>query len=210
MIERRIDQHFSGGNLVVDLGCGDGSWIDSICSRYTRAIGFDINREQLASRPLPPESWEFIQADLNAGIPLPDDCADAVHANQVVEHIANPLRLFAETVRVLRPGGVFIATTPNIRYVRHISRLVFGGTGPVTSSGRVTNSEVWDDGHIHFFTARDLERIAHAAGFHQVGTEALISPSGRATVLRRALARLGSRGLVKGFLTGNVMLIAWK
>jgi SAM-dependent methyltransferase len=209
MAEARVDRYFAGGHLVIDLGCGDGSWIDSVRDRYEHAIGFDIAPIE-ESRTRPVNGWEFVRADLNAGIPLPDGCADAIHANQVIEHIASPLHLLAEAHRTLRPGGVFLATTPNIRYLRHVFRLIVGGEGPMTSGDALRTKATWDDGHIHFFTAKDLDWIAKTAGFSRVRTEALIALTGPGWGLRRALDRLRGQGLVKGFLTGNIMLIARK
>ena len=210
-LDSRLDRYFAGGDLVVDLGCGDGAWIDSVRSRYARAVGIDISAGPMTSRGGSNESWEFLQRDLNEGpLPFPNGCADGVRANQVIEHVANPLHFVAEACRVLRPGGVFVATTPNVRYVRHVLRLVIKGGGPMTSGAALRTPQVWDDGHVHFFTARDLEWLARAAGFSRVHTAALISLTGKRSWVRRALDKIRSRGIVKGFLGGNVMVVAWK
>lgn len=211
MSDRRIDRYFSGGELVVDLGCGSGTWIESISSRYARAVGLDIGDSARTSRGGVVVGWDFIEQDLNAGaVPLPDGCADGVLANQAIEHVANPLRLVNEAHRILRPGGVLVVTTPNVRYLPHVMRLVVYGTGPMTSGEALRTSEVWDDGHVHFLTARDLEWLARTAGFARFHTEALVSTTGGARRLRRALDRYRTRTLVKGLFSGNVMLVAWK
>jgi SAM-dependent methyltransferase len=211
MTDSRIDRYFAGGDLVIDLGCGNGGWIDGIRSRYARAVGIDIDASVAKSPGGRVEGWEFIHQDLNkAALPFPEGCADAVFANQVIEHVANPLHFAAEACRVLRPGGVFVVTTPNVRYLRHVMRLLFMGFGPVTSGAALRTPQVWDDGHIHFFTTRDLEWLARTAGFSRVHTEGLVATTGRAAVARRALNALRTRGLVKGFLCGNVMAVAWK
>ncbi len=211
ILDSRVDRYFAGGDLVLDLGCGDGAWIDLVRSRYARAVGIDISADALTSRGGSIEGWEFLQRDLNEeALPFLDGCADGVRANQVIEHVANPLRFVAEACRVLRPGGVFVATTPNARYLRHVLRLVVEGIGPMTSGAALRTQEVWDDGHIHFFTARDLEWLARAAGFSRVNTAALISPTGKGRYARRVLDKIRSREIVKGFLGGNVMLVAWK
>jgi methionine biosynthesis protein MetW len=209
--DSRVDQYFAGGDLVVDLGCGDGSWIEAVGSRYARAVGIDISADRVTLSGDSRETWEFIKQDLNEGqVPLPDGGADGVRANQVIEHVANPLRFLAEAHRILRPGGVFVATTPNIRYLRHLVRLVISGHGPITSGRALRTLDVWDDGHIHFFTARDLEWLAKATGFSRVETSVLIAPTGRGVAARRFLNTVRGRGLVKGFLGGSIMVVAWK
>src|SRR5205807_5358631 len=40
---------------------------------------------------------------------LPDDSFDVVHAHQVLQHVADPVRALAEMRRVCRPGGIVAA-----------------------------------------------------------------------------------------------------
>ncbi len=46
-------------------------------------------------------------------IPYPDASFDVVVSDNVFEHLDNPLAVFREVHRVLRPGGVLLAKTPN-------------------------------------------------------------------------------------------------
>ena len=206
--DARIDWYLRYARTIVDLGCGDGSWLDSHLE--TEGIGVDIAPPDAGNNSEQHRRWSFIQADLDHGIPLEDGRADGIRANQVIEHIRNPLRFVTEVRRVLRPGGVFVATTPNIRYLRHIVRLALRGQGPMTSQRAARTATDWDDGHIHFFTVDDLEWLALAAGFAAFRTEALIDLSGRLSALRRALNGARRNGVVKGLLSGNLLLVARK
>lgn len=52
--------------------------------------------------------------DLQTGrIPYPDAAFDLVFADNVMEHVEDPDQVFCEIQRVLRPGGRFLAKTPN-------------------------------------------------------------------------------------------------
>lgn len=56
-------------------------------------------------------------------IPYPDAHFDVVVADNVLEHLDDPDRVFAEVARVLKPGGSFFAKTPNAwHYVPAIAR----------------------------------------------------------------------------------------
>lgn len=205
--DSRVEVHLRNARSIVDLGCGDGSWLDA--HPAPDAIGIDIDfgggRPHATDR-----EWAFIEADLDRGVPLDDERVEAVRANQVVEHIRNPVGFFIEVRRVLRPGGVFVATTPNIRYARHLARMAIYGHGPMTSGEAERSASVWDDGHIHYFTARDLEWVAEAAGFSTYHTEALVEREGRLQPLRGFLDRRRTSGVVKGLLSGNLLLVARK
>jgi SAM-dependent methyltransferase len=205
--DARVDGHLPSAERLIDLGCGDGSWLDDHSG--SEAIGIDLDATRL--RPgRQGRAWTFVSADLDEGIPLDDAWAHAVRANQVVEHIRNPVRLFAEAYRVLRPGGVFVATTPNVRYVKHILRLAIRGDGPMTSQRAERSAVDWDDGHIHYFTAHDLEWLAGSTGFSTYHTEALVDRAGGFSALRRILDRQRTNFLVKAVLCGNVLLVARK
>jgi SAM-dependent methyltransferase len=209
-VDDRITSLLTGGQCLIDLGCGDGQFLDDIGDRYETAIGIDIGTTRRPRRSGVQGQWIYILADLDDSIPVRSWCAEVVHANQVIEHIRNPLALVVEAHRVLKSGGVLLMTTPNVRYLVHIWRLLVRGWGPITSDlGKRTLTD-WDDGHIHFLTSIDLEWIAREAGFSHARTTALIGRTGRLRQLRRMLGRISGFRLVKSFLSGNILLIAIK
>ena len=201
-----VDDLFAGGDLLIDLGCGDGRWLDAVASRYRTAIGADIT-ELRRDDPIG-SGWKFIQADLDREFPFDDEIADAIRANQVIEHVREPVAFVAAARRVLRPGGLLVVTTPNVRYVRHLLRLVVLGRGPMTSSHAPGETSAWDDGHLHYLTPGDLRRIASRAGFSEIQVSALVAPAGRFQPLRQVLRRLSGQALVREFFSGNMILVA--
>lgn len=50
---------------------------------------------------------------LGESLPYPDNTFDIVIADNVLEHLANPMLVFSEVNRVLKPGGRFLFKTPN-------------------------------------------------------------------------------------------------
>jgi SAM-dependent methyltransferase len=67
--------------------------------------------------------------------PLPTGSVDAVLFCELFEHLhLNPFHTLKEIFRVLRPGGLLLLTTPNLRRVETLSRLWHGwGTQPPVS-----------------------------------------------------------------------------
>ena len=204
-MDKRLSAILGTGKRIVDVGCGSGQLLAGLGSAFEERIGLDVSRrrlEELAGGRM--KGWEFREADLNEGFPLEDDCADAVVANQVIEHIIDPVRFIGEIHRVLRPSGRCVITTPNFRYVKNIAHVLLSGYGPCTAGGN-TRDGSWDDGHIHYFTHRDLRELFAQVGFQSVMSSALIDLKGEG-FLRDIINRYASAWPIREFLSGNILI----
>ncbi|MEU6143514.1 arsenite methyltransferase [Streptomyces sp. NPDC047081] len=100
------------GERVLDLGSGGG--IDVLLSARRvgptgRAYGLDMTDEMLElalanARKAGATNVEFLKGTIEA-IPLPADTVDVVISNCVINLSVDKPSVFAETHRVLRPGG---------------------------------------------------------------------------------------------------------
>jgi SAM-dependent methyltransferase len=100
------------GETVLDLGCGGG--LDVLLSARRvgpagKAYGLDMTREMLdLARTHACQAGvgnaEFLLGQIEA-IPLPDGSVDVVISNCVINLSAERSAVFAESFRVLRPGG---------------------------------------------------------------------------------------------------------
>jgi 2-polyprenyl-3-methyl-5-hydroxy-6-metoxy-1,4-benzoquinol methylase len=101
-------QGISGGR-VVDVGCGGGALWSALSDRFERYCGLDAVRYDGF-----PAGAEFHQVDLDAPVwPLPDASADVVTAVETIEHLENPWAFARALVRLAKPGGWVLMTTPN-------------------------------------------------------------------------------------------------
>ncbi|MGD2063708.1 MAG: class I SAM-dependent methyltransferase [Nitrospirota bacterium] len=208
-MDPRLKAIVGSGKCVVDLGCGCGQLLISLADRFEHRIGLDISSRRLEeSADGRIDGWEFRKADLNAEFPLEDGSMDAVVANQVIEHITDSVRFAQEIHRVLRSGGRCVITTPNIRYLKNVAHVLFSGYGPRTAGGNTVDGG-WDDGHLHYFTHRDLRELFFHLGFRAVESAAFIDLAG-AGWLRRKMDRHAAAWPIREFLSGNILLWAEK
>jgi SAM-dependent methyltransferase len=63
-----------------------------------------------------------IIADGETLTPVADASVDFVVANHFIEHCEDPLRAFANMLRVLRPGGILYAAVPDKRFTFDVDR----------------------------------------------------------------------------------------
>ena len=95
--------------VLLDVGCGNGELRDFVRHQIVRYVGADIARYEAF-----PADAEFHQVDLDRlPMPLGDGIAEVVVAVETIEHVENPRALMREMVRLCRPGGRVVVTTPN-------------------------------------------------------------------------------------------------
>lgn len=100
---------------VVDIGCGRGELLTVLKDSGIRAIGVDSNPSSIKS--LKERGFEaYCESLLDFFERTPSGSVAAITMLHVVEHLPFNLLLktFNETYRVLEPGGIFIAETPNL------------------------------------------------------------------------------------------------
>lgn len=91
---------------VVDVGCGDGHFLRLVPG--SRKMGLEFNPAAVARAR--EQGLEVVQGDLSL---LPAETADFVTFFQVLEHVARPVSLLGQALRVLRQGGRLVIGVPN-------------------------------------------------------------------------------------------------
>jgi 2-polyprenyl-3-methyl-5-hydroxy-6-metoxy-1,4-benzoquinol methylase len=121
--EHLVRYHWAAGAVegreVLDAGCGVGygSALLAQLGGASRCMGVDIAPDAIerarADHGSDPR-LDFQLGDVTA-LELPDDRFDVVTCFETIEHIdqAAQERFVAEAARVLRPGGLLIASSPN-------------------------------------------------------------------------------------------------
>lgn len=137
----RYLRQFAGAKSILDLGCGAGEF-----GRVASAAGIDVCGVDVDAGAVAAASrWErATRVDLDAEqLPFADASFDGVLAKDIFEHVQRPGPLAAEAFRVLRPGGVIVASVVMARPRR-----------------------VWADyTHVRGFTAPSARLLLGDAGF---------------------------------------------
>jgi 2-polyprenyl-3-methyl-5-hydroxy-6-metoxy-1,4-benzoquinol methylase len=182
------------GGTLLDVGCGHGSLWAWLQSRFTSYIGID-----LIAYGRFPRGQRRVLADFQAaGIPLRSNCADAVVALEVIEHLENPRAFVRELTRLVRPGGWIAVTTPNQRSALSILTLIV--------RGRFAAFQDTDyPAHVTALLEVDLRRIASECGLEDVAVE--FTSVGRMPLTARHYPRRLSRRFPTA-LSDNMLLVA--
>jgi SAM-dependent methyltransferase len=154
---------------ILDLGCGDGTAARVAAQRNPghHVIGMDWSAAAL--RQALRRGLTVVQACVDSpGLPVASESADVVIMSELIEHLVDTDSALDEVMRVLKPGGSLLLSTPNLAawYNRVLVAL---GVQPVFSEvslrgvyGR-PGSQV--AGHLRLFTRRALVGLLSARGF---------------------------------------------
>ena len=172
---------------ILDIGCATGALLVELKDRgwavrgveisgpqaeYCRKQGLEVSNLPLEKNNFPPQSF------------------DVILASHVIEHVNNPFDFVLEVQKLLKPGGRFYITTPNI------------GGFQARFFGSRWRSAIFD--HLYLFSVRTLCMLLEKAGFsvERVKTWGGLAAGAAPPFLKRIFDKLA-----KPFGFGDVMII---
>lgn len=152
------------GSVVLDAGCGNGSFLALFQDRSWTLYGSDLSPTGIA---VARETFPDINFFLADGQALYEEFlasvgqVDVVLSTEVIEHVYDPRGFLRNCFDLLKPGGTVILTTP---YHGYLKNLVLALTGKMDQHFTV----LWDHGHIKFWSRKTLTCALAEVGFTHV------------------------------------------
>ena len=145
---------FNGFQRVLDIGCGNGEFLQLLQGAGHEAVGVDIDPamvEQCRQQGL-----TAVTADVRTWLPTQAGAFDAIFSSNVIEHLdaETVATIVAGAYAALRPGGLLLLGTPN------------------PESAIVHLHEYWrDPTHVRLYSRQLLEFFLYNAGFARVQSD---------------------------------------
>lgn len=102
-------------DVLLDIGVDFGAGLKPIAEKALRVVGIEIS-------PLETQISEHNARQFNnvtivqmngEKLAFPNESFDIVSSLECIEHVQNPALMLSEIVRVLKPGGIAVISTPN-------------------------------------------------------------------------------------------------
>jgi SAM-dependent methyltransferase len=139
----------AGLGKLLDFGCGWGMYLAAARSVGWDAVGIEVDSAKIDF--LSRHGLEAVQGDLLDRL-FADSSFDAVIAQQVFEHLYDPLAYLEEIRRILKPGGILFISVPNYGGLKAKLR---GASWHMISP----------IAHVRYFTSKTLSRCLTGHGF---------------------------------------------
>jgi SAM-dependent methyltransferase len=146
---RRAVRYFSSSGKVLDVGCGQGTFLQLMQAKGWKGYGTELSSRS-ASRAL--QAGLSVSVGEIRGNQFPTDFFDLVTFWQVLEHLRDPSAVLRRVRPLLKHGGIVAISTPN---VESLQARVFKGDWFHLDAPR----------HLFLFSPRTLGKFMGAHGF---------------------------------------------
>jgi methionine biosynthesis protein MetW len=173
-----IAQFINKGDLVLDVGCGDGQLMELLqLERGARTRGLEV--EQAGVNRCVTKGLAVVQGDADRDLPVyPDDAFDAAILSKTIQELPRPKFVLGELSRIARR---VIVSFRNYGHWKVRTALLTTGRIPSLAS----DSSWWSDGARRPCTARDMAELAGELGLGITAATAVSGSPVDATALTR-------------------------
>ncbi len=174
---------------LLDLGAAGGHLGRAVRSRCSYLAGVEPDRSLPASARAGYDDWRAVDA-FEAGDW--EEPFDAVVCADVLEHVSSPAAMLGRIRDWLRPGGILLASIPNVANVSVRAALLLGRF-------EYTDRGILDGTHVSFYTRSTGRRLLEGHGFQVVAAVPTAMPYELALpVLARGPLAAAARAFAQG------------
>lgn len=152
--ERRLREYIStlvpeNAKTILDVGCGSAWIAKTFLPQGKKIISLDISKTnpKKALTRYPSSFHSGLSAD-SFSLPFRNNVLDCVVASEIIEHVVSPNDFINELLRIVKPGGKLIVSTPYKEKIQYVLCIHCNKVTPLHA-------------HIHTF---DEKRLAGYAG----------------------------------------------
>jgi len=177
LVYREIVNRLSINSRIIDIGFFPGTILRQLKMLFNSKIscyGIGQKVDENFKKFMEPYIEQCVNIELDPfyskqnsqiQVSIDDGAFDAVIATEILEHLISPLEMISEGARMLKRGGLFIITTPNVSHIGAVLKLLIGRSNyeRLDRSPMYLQNDQWR-GHIRFYDKNELTTLFRRSG----------------------------------------------
>lgn len=186
---------------VLEIGCGTGDTLSYLRQQGRCEWAGGIELASSAAAVAKTKLDQLIEGDIETmELPFADGSLDVVLCLDILEHLVDPWAAVRKLDKALKPGGMLLASIPNVRHFRSVFPLLFQGKWDYNEAG------ILDKTHLRFFVRESAIALMGSSGL-QVET---VRATGLEKGAKARIANALTLGLFKPFFEVQYLVCARK
>ncbi|HUY80297.1 MAG TPA: class I SAM-dependent methyltransferase [Acidobacteriaceae bacterium] len=160
----RFTADIARGSTVLDLGCGNGTFLSQYQDRGWKLFGLDFSTTGIEAAKQSYPDIQFVLSDAQTCVETLREmlgAADLIISTEVIEHLYDPPAFVEQVFELLKPGGRFVLSTPYHGYLKNIALAAAGKWDK-------HHHPQWVHGHVKFFSVSTLYKLLEDAHFENM------------------------------------------
>jgi SAM-dependent methyltransferase len=174
---------------VLDVGCNTGAFGEAVKTARPGTEVWGVEPDAGAAERAGQHLDRVLQGYFDPTLPLPEAHFHAIVFNDVLEHMPDPWAALNHAAPLLAPGGVVLASLPNLLHLDTIWPLLHD------RDFRYERCGVRDRTHLRFFTRTSAMRMFDECGYEVLSVQGINEQWYTPSIKRRLAFRLFGRQL---------------
>jgi len=190
-------------NRILEIGAGTGETLlqAKALGLAEEVVGVELVAIEKSNQTHPAMDRFMIGDVEKMELPFDDNYFDVILCGDVLEHLVDPWNMVRRLTAWLKPGGLFIASLPNVREIKTLSKIVLKGNFKYNDAG------ILDRTHLRFFCKRDMLDLFEHSDLEVLSTTSNLELLGTGKRLQDHRLTLGA---FSEFLEGEYLIVARK
>lgn len=193
-----VEKHLGHTGDMLDYGAGNGEHSNVGLQRGWKVVGYDVDCE-VAKTISDKYKYKYVCGPFDK-VDWQGNKFDLVYANQVVEHLKDPIESLKTVHSLVKDDGIFLVAVPNIHSLSHRLKFLQEKMGfRKNKIGKYYDTEH----HVFYYDKKSITNMLKLAGFDVIYT----ANSRKAKLNQNKISKFIRRNIIEKVIPNSALFV---